>query len=359
MCEAALSAVAELRSVTSPVPADVWEAVLKSDPDAVASQTLAWRDAVLADGRYADASRLYEFAGGRQIVLPLVRRRMLPGPAAVLASWPRTWSAGGPICQDGQASDAEATAVLADLAALRPLACELRLRQGAAACWQAAAAGYAVTADPTWDLDLAGGFGEVWQRRFRGSFRQAVRKAERTGLEIEVDRSGRLLGEFWELYRMSMQRWAGMQHAPVWLTRRRLAADTNPGRLELVARHFGQDCATWLARSEGKPVAGIIVLRSGGYAKYWRGAMDKEGANRTRANEMLHKLAVEEACRDGYRYYDLGFARPGSPLAAFKEKFGAQLRFTHTLRAERLPLQAAGQLPKELVKRVIRFSDNT
>lgn len=49
-------------------------------------------------------------------------------------------------------------------------------------------------------LDLDGGFGHVWQHKFLGSARSAVRKAEQSGLDVEVDRSGRLLGVVHELY---------------------------------------------------------------------------------------------------------------------------------------------------------------
>jgi hypothetical protein len=45
---------------------------------------------------------------------------------------------------------------------------------------------------------------------FRGTARTAVRKAERSGLDIEVDRSGRLLPVFCDLYEKCIQRWAGM-----------------------------------------------------------------------------------------------------------------------------------------------------
>jgi CelD/BcsL family acetyltransferase involved in cellulose biosynthesis len=354
-----LSSGADLQAVISPVPREVWETVLKSDGDAVVSQSLAWRDSVLDSGKYVDASRLYEFGSGHQVVLPLVRRRNMPVRLATVGSWPRAWGAGGPICADGHVTEGQAAAVMSDVASLGAVVTEIRLRHGASQAWQAAAAEFTSELSPSWDLDLCGGFDAVWSRKFRSSFRQAVRKAERSGLEVEVDHSGRLLGEFWDLYRLSMVRWAQMQHAPVWLTRRRLAADTNPGRLAVVAKHFGQDCATWVARSGGQPVAAIIVLRFGGYAKYWRGAMDKDGANKVRANELLHRLAIEEACKEGYRFYDLGFARPESPLAAFKAKFGADLRPTQVLRAERLPVQAIEEAPRKLVKKVIRFSDNT
>src|SRR5947209_20054785 len=126
-------------ATTSPVSRDVWESVLKSDPEAVPSQALAWRDTILAGGRYVDISRLHEFESGRQVVRPRVRRRGLSGPAASVGSWPRVWGSGGPICSGGNVSEAEASAVLGDLTRRGAMVTEVRLRQGADPAWLKAA----------------------------------------------------------------------------------------------------------------------------------------------------------------------------------------------------------------------------
>jgi hypothetical protein len=341
--------------VTSPVPRETWESILRSDRAAVVSQSLAWRDAVFAARRYCDASRLYEFPSGRRVVLPIARPRRQP-PWAV-ASWPSSWGVGGPISDDGRISAPEAAAVLRDVAGRGTLSAVIQLRHGADQAWLSGAGGFRVEELACHVLDLADGFSEIWSSRFRSTARTAIRKAERAGLDIEVDRSGRLLPVFGELYEKSIHRWAAMQNEPLWLTRWRTVRATSPGMMALVARHFGEDCAVWLARSAGVPVAAIIVLRSGSYAKYWRGAMDKTLANQVRANEYLHRLAIEEACRDGYRWYDMGTSRPGSSLAVFKEKLGAGLQASHTLRIERLPVSGVTRASRDVVKKMIRFRD--
>lgn len=344
-------------AVTTPVPRDVWAALLRSDPGAVVTQSLAWRDAVVADGRYQDVSRLYEFASGRRIVLPLARRRRATSWTAVTASWPVVWGVGGPICQDGKVSEAEAAAVLADVARPGTVAAEIQLCERAGDVWLGAARGYRTQPRGYHVLDLAGGFSEVWSHRFRGTARTAVRKAERSGLDVEVDRSGRAVGVFYDLYEKSISRWAAMQHEPVALTRWRTMRATTPRMLASVCEQFGKDSEIWTARVKGEPVAAIVVLRAGGRAKYWRGAMDKELATPVRANEYLHSRAIEEACRDGYRWYEMGQSRPGSPLAAFKEKLGAALQPGHTLRVEHLPLHAVRSFTRDMVKSAIRFRD--
>jgi len=345
-------------TVTSPVPRKVWESVLRADPGAVVAQSLPWHDAVFASGRYRDVSLLYEFPSGRQVVLPMAQHRWVPTRAALAASWPRGWEAAGPICPGGRVSPEEAAAVLAVVAGRGPLATEIRLRHDADSTWLSEARQFQVDKADTYVLDLQDGFDQVWQHRFRGTARTAVRKAERSGLDVEVDRSGRLLSVFSALYEKSIRRWSGQQQRePLWLTRSRATwvSPTSPARLALMTEHFGKNCATWVARSKGQPVAAIIVLTSGAYAKYWRGAMDSEGATPVRANEFLHRLAIEEACLKGCRFYDMGAAQPGSSLASFKEKLGAAPVFTHILRTERLPVHATRQRSEELVKKMIGF----
>ena len=348
--------------VTSPVPRAVWESLLLSNENAVVTQSLPWRDAVFASGRYQDVSALYEFSSGRQVILPMARPRWQPPWAAAVASWPRVWSAGGPISQEGRVTPAEAAAVLADVARRGTLTMNITLSHCADKTWLSEARQFRIEKDGCYILDLTGGFATVWQDRFRGTARTAIRKAERSGLEVEVDRSGQLLGVFYDLHEKSIRYRAAQMKQPVWLTRWRmnLVSPTFPGQLASVARNFGKDCATWVARFNGEPVAAIVVLSSGAYAKYWRGAMNKELGGPTRANDLLHRLAIEQACCDGSRFYDLGGTPLGSSLAAFKEKLGATLQFTHSLHAERPPvyaIRAARQHTEGVIKKIVHLRE--
>jgi hypothetical protein len=321
------------------------------------SQSLAWRDSVFANGRYRDVSRLYTFDSGEQVAIPMARPRLIFRGISVSASWPRIWGVGGPICQNGCIDAAQARAILDDLGCHSGLVTEIQLRPGLDQSWIAAAERYTVEESGSHMLDIRAGFDHIWQHRFRGSARTAIRKAERSGLEVEVDQTGRLLHVFSDLYEDSIRRWSHEQHEPLWLTRWRTTRATPRRMLATVARQFGADFHLLVARSAGEPVAAIIVLRAGRYAKYWRGAMNKDLANKVRANEFLHRLAIEQACSDGYSFYDLGRSRPGSALAAFKEKLGGTPQLGHTLRTERLPVSAGAHLARDLVKRAIRFHD--
>ena len=334
--------------ITSPVPREVWASLLRSEREALVthrSGTMpSWRQAGI--GTSASLISL-----PRQVVLPLARPRRARALSTTTGSWPGEWGMGGPISEGGRIAPAEAAAVLTDVAHRRTMVTEIKLRPGAAGDWLKASSHFPASsmACSAMYLTLPAACHRL-AGPFRGTARTAIRKAERSGLEVEVDRSGRLLPEFFSLLDSSIERWAGMQHEPLWMTRWRTIRFAPPAMLAAVAKHFGSGCAVWMARSKGEPVAAIVVLSSGAYAKYWRGAMNKQLAGPTRANDLLHRLAIEEACQNEYSFYDMGTTRPASPLAAFKEKLGAVPRPVHSLRAERLPIEAVRTSSRGLVK---------
>lgn len=342
--------------VTSPAPRDVWHDVAARDDHALPTQTPAWLDALCAAGPFEDASRLYTFDTGLRIVVPLVRRRGWPARRIAEESWPR-WGIGGPLA-GGVPTATQMRLVLRDLARRPAVRVAVRLGPEAAAVWSAAARdGFAVRDGPTQVLDLEGGFGTVWDHRFHHRVRRAVTRAEKSAVEVEVDRAGRLVPVFQQLYEESIDRWAEQQHEPLALARWRRTREDPPRMLAAVAERFGEDCAVWLASCDGRPAAAIVVLRHGRHAKYWRGAMDKELAHPVRANHLLHRLAIEDACVAGCRTYHLGDSRPGSSLAEFKASFGARFVSAPAYYRERLPLAAADREARALVKRVIGFRD--
>jgi Acetyltransferase (GNAT) domain len=325
--------------VTSPVPRSTWESLARSDGGAIVTQSPAWHDAVLASGRYRDVSVLYEFDSGQKVIMPMARYRWQPPQVAVVESWPSDWSVGGPLCQDGEVTAAEAAAVLADVARRASFAARIRLGPHTHQNWISQALQYKVTPWSRYVLDLSGGFEHVWRDKFRGVSRTAVRKAERSELDIEVDRSGNLISLFGELYENFLKDRSVRQDVPLWLTRMRMNREspTSPRQIRLVADSFGKDCATWVVRLNGDPLVSIITLQFGESVLFFRIAADKPRADPVRASEYLHRVIIEQACRDGYRFYDMGAAPPGSSLARYKEKLGAVESSTYLLSFDRLP----------------------
>jgi hypothetical protein len=223
--------------VVSPAPRDVWNGLFASDPDALVSQTPRWIDCICTCGPYEDVRRLYELAGGRLAVLPMGRRRDLPRPLTTEASLPPFWNAGG-IVACGGATAEDVVAVLSDLASRPILRTSLRPGPLDAQVWASARPRAAVVVPRLAHvLELQGGFGRIWKERFTGTTRTAVRKAERLGLTVQRDTSGKLVPVIYELFERSVERWAHQQHEPLplarWRSRRRERVSLRGGRLRV------------------------------------------------------------------------------------------------------------------------------
>ena len=85
--------------------------------------------------------------------------------------------------------------------------------------------------------------------------------------------------------------------------------------------------------------------------------MNKELAGPTRANYLLHRLAIEDACAAGCRCYHMGESGTSKPLAQFKTRFGALPYPYAEYHLETMPLTAVDQALRSAVKRAIRFTD--
>lgn len=292
--------------------------------------------------------------GGRRAVLPLVRRVGLPGPAAAEASLPESWGMGGLVASEGVRA-ADVSAAFADLAARPALRISIRPSPLHASYWDEARPRRAIAVPRLAHvLDLDGGFGTVWAQRFSGTARTAVRKAERLRVTAECD--SKLLPVFYALWERSLERWAAQQHEPAGLARWRGHRRDPYGKLERIAGTLGDACRVWVAWHDGEPAAALIVLQ-GANAHYTRGAMDKDLAGPTRANYLLHRVAIEEACAAGCRSYHMGESGSSESLAQFKTRFGARPHPYAEYRLERVPFTAIDGRLRGAVKRVIRFRD--
>lgn len=345
-------------TLSGSVPRQVWHELIGADPDALPTQSPEWLDSLCASGRYLDASQYYELQDGRRALLPMVRRAHLSGWASTLDSMPASWGFGGLLVEGGVTVEAVST-VVDDLVARNALRVHLRPNPLHAEVWAAAMTGRrGVSSKPSnaHVLDLSGGFDTVWQQRFKSSTRSQVRKAERMGVVVETDTTGRLLPDLHTLLRTSVDRWAGRQHEPARLAQARFARRDPPAKLQTIASHLGGSCQVSVARFDGHPVAAVLVLR-GRNAHYTRGAMDEELATQTQANRLLHKVAIEAACESGCRSYHMGESGESAGLSQFKSRFGAVAHPYDEYFIERLPLTRLDQLARTSAKRALGFRD--
>lgn len=339
----------------TPAPADQWQEVYDADPEALVSQSPAWTAAACATGRWRDASRLYTTSTGTRCVVPMIEYRLGPVRTRLRASMPRAWGMGGVIA-DGEVTPDHMRDILADLRRSGALQIRIRPNPRQRDLWLAARAeGATVVERHAHVLDLTPGRDEVLAG-FRKSRRRAVRRAERLGVTVEVDGTGRLMPIFHQLHRVSVERWAEAQNEPLRLARWRAHRLDPPRRLDLMARHLGEACRVWVARHEGRPVAASIVLL-GTNAHSTRAAMVKDLAGPTRANDLIEWSAISEALDAGCRLYHYGESSPGSGVARFKEEFGALAYDYEEYRFERAPITRVDRALRGAVKKAIGFQD--
>jgi lipid II:glycine glycyltransferase (peptidoglycan interpeptide bridge formation enzyme) len=205
-------------------------------------------------------------------------------------------------------------------------------------------------------LDLEGGFDKVWAQRFERKTRARIRKAERLGVVVEYDTTGRLVPIFYDLLHRSFDRWARQQNEPRWLTHWRGQRRDPLRKFQIIADTLGEACKVWVAWVNGQPAAASLVLQYGNVNDS-RGAMDKELAGPTWANDLLMKFTIEDACRSGCRFYNMGESGTSTNLAHFKRRFGAIAYPYEEYYLERFPITRIDTRLRAIVKRAIGFKD--
>jgi CelD/BcsL family acetyltransferase involved in cellulose biosynthesis len=344
--------------ITSPVPRQVWRAVLATDPNAVITQTQQWLECLCRLRGYRDASRWYQLPDGRILVLPLVARTMA-GMRLVEESLPYGWGYGGVVVESGQFNASDAATVLADLGRRPVLRTTVVPTPHTSRSWELAAPPWAHRVPYlTQILDLDGGFDTVWSKRYQSQARRCVRKAERAGLEVRLthgngsSESAEAIATFTELYRHSVLRWAAQRGQPQALARLLARYRNRAGQLAVVSAEFGTACEIWSAYYRGEPIAIHVTLQMGEHSIDWLAASGSELARQTCASYLLTSRAIEHACRSGSRLFNMGESDPGSGVERYKAYFGAQPVRYHAMRLERLPLTPAERRLRAMAQRL-------
>ena len=343
--------------VTTPAPREIWREVARADPEASAFHQPEWLQAVCESHGVTDCSRMYETEDGARFILPLVKYRGLPLRLNIIQSVPNACGPGGTVGTKPLTVEI-AAGIWADLMGLGCLMVRLRPYPLQAGVWnQAIPSDVRRVARRSHILDLTVGFDAIWNKQFHPPKRTAVRKAERLGVTVDVDTTGRLVPVFYDLLTKSFDRWGNQQHEPKALARLRGKMRDPIEKFAAAGRLMGPNMRVWVASYEGTPAAAIITLE-GTNTAYARGAMDKVLASKTYANALLQKLAIEHAAQKGCRFYQMGESGWSVPLSRYKEEFGARPHEFNEYIFERLPISQLDQGARTVVKRVLGFKDS-
>src|SRR2546421_700729 len=151
----------------------------------------------------------------------MLRRRPSLGALSIEASNPPGWGVGGLLAPGGPTT-AEIATVFSELAGRRVLTQRLWPNPLTAASWATAAPVQArATQRVAHLINLEGGFDHVWSKLFQKSSRRGARHAEREGVTVDCDTTGRLIPEFHALHSQAVSRWSRLQHEPHWMAMRR------------------------------------------------------------------------------------------------------------------------------------------
>jgi len=335
-----------------------WEDLVARDESIALSKTPEWIDCICSSGRFSDATLLFRGEDGRRLILPRLRRTGTPSALGLFESPPMGWGLGvdasGVLSEDGPASAGQTQGLIQEIQRHPGLQTRVIVGGDDAAVWASVAPSTLYsTARTAQVLDLSGGFSTVWSQGFRSKVRSNARKAERRDVVVESDSTGRLVPVFNALYRSSVDRWAKQGGQPLLLMRWRVRHFDPPSKFAAVAQQMGERCTVSIAWRAGEPLAGIVVLTRGPWATYWRGAMDKERARGTGANELLHRHAIEAACAADRQSYDFGIGE-SAELKRFKSTFGAQEVPVRTYYFERVPAAAAEAKCRGVAKQAVR-----
>ncbi len=158
-------------------------------------------------------------------------------------------------------------------------------------------------------LDLTPGLGTLFQKFHKSSTQRRIRRAERSGLLYREGRSEALLESFYYL---------------LVLTRRRHRIPPQPKTwFRNLIGCFGKALQIRVASLDGRPVAAILTLRHRDTLVYKYGCSDPHHRS-LGGTHFLFWRAIQEAKRDGLRFFDLGrSAADHQGLITFKDRWGA------------------------------------
>src|SRR5260370_28894145 len=142
----------------------------------------------------------------------MLRRRHSVGALSVEASNPPGWGVGGLLAPGGPTT-AEVATVFSELAGRRVLTQRLWPNPLTAASWATAAPVQARATERVAHLiNLEGGVDHAWSTLFQKSSRRGARPAEREGVTVECDTTGRLIPEFHALHSQALTLSARLHH---------------------------------------------------------------------------------------------------------------------------------------------------
>ena len=288
---------------------DEWDVVIQRCPNTTAFQSLAWRDALAS--AFKQLTPVYVLIKQQGLVmggLPAFVFQPIPG-IRLWHSMP--WNLfGGLHLMDTTNVNPEGLITSIETTAAEKGWCEIRwtLTPEHTATYGDffIENGYEQTHHFTHLLETSEDVDTIWHaynKRVRG----AVRKAEKSGVEVTEADNEEALSVFYDMYLMTVKRLGGTPkpRSLMWTLLQRKIAKLA------------------IATYQGTIIAGLLYLRFNRTVTLWCEA-SVPASLRYRPNNAIFHYIITEACRDGYEWVDFGASPPeNTGLIAHKEQYRA------------------------------------
>jgi CelD/BcsL family acetyltransferase involved in cellulose biosynthesis len=253
------------------------------------------------------ATRKICFNDGATVILPMVYQRALKGMLKVYQSMPAC-TYGGWISNCNLTSDHHRILLnyikkFNDLSFREnpydPIIRELEIKNS--------------LEDFTYTIPIADGY-EAFLQRTNYSHQKALRKATNAGIEIIIADNSDLWNDYFKLYLKSITRWKT----------RDIYSGTfyNEMFFEKVRQLDKPLRKLWIAMSNSTPIAGILCFYWNKHAVAWHGAANEDYFN-LRPNNLLYNTAINDACTNGFDWFDCNPSGGIPGVIQFKKYMGA------------------------------------
>jgi FemAB-related protein (PEP-CTERM system-associated) len=281
-----------------PASGERWHTLIQQSDDANLAQLPQWFEIISHAYGHMPLYLHLEDGQGRSAVLPsfFVRSRLF---GTVITSMPFL-DAGGPCSSSDHLSGLLVTRLVEEATRYGADLIELRCTKELGISLPAARDKVGLV------LSLPRESGDLW-RRLDSGVRNQIRKAERSGLSVEVGGAEKL-NDFYRIFSVNMRDLGSPVHARVFF--------------EAIFEAFGQDARVVLVRNASLVIGGLIALA-------FKDTLVVPWASSLRQyftlcpNMLLYWEVLRLACEQGFQRFDFGRSSRNSGTYRFKRQWGA------------------------------------
>ncbi|SCY89863.1 Acetyltransferase (GNAT) domain-containing protein [Desulfoluna spongiiphila] len=170
--------------------------------------------------------------------------------------------------------------------------------------------------DSTQVLNIACGFDKIvknWTKGHRSTTRKA-RKARKEGVSIRVADSRHDWLQYFKIYEASIERWG-----------KKASSNYKWTLFDTICKLSSPNVKLWLAEHDNEIIAGALCFYGKKQVVYWHGAALSTYFKFRPVNLLMYE-AINDACKEGYSWFDFNPSGGHQGVQAFKKSFGTQER---------------------------------